>query len=252
MFKKLYPIRGTTQDELIQQHPYWTMPLLVGNIALISMAIITNAIAKPHHQTRDPVFDDSLQVLGVLTGINANRSSSGYEAWIGTDGDYTSEFINTSGESITLIIWGSGSSYVNTEAPLITHSLNNEDSLDISFAENGSGAWAAIYSDTILVNGQVFETWGEYTFDGQYSTLDVSREVNMHGRDMSIETEGCTSDMNTCVFRCTDDVASCWQNYELANCAAGSQGGASYGSYAGSASGGCNLGSSKHFQTTVS
>jgi len=226
----------------------------IPTVALLGLAAVSNAVAIPQVQERGLVSDiigDILEVLGVLTGSNADSASSGCEAWIGTGGDYTGEFINDSGENVTLVVWGSAGSWVNVDAPLITYSLGNKQSLNVSFASGASGAWAAIYSNTSLVNGQISETWGEYTFDGQYSTFDVSREVNMDGRSMKIETEGCTSDMDTCVFQCTGDVASCWQDYELINCATGSQTGAEYGTYAGAASGGCLVGSNNYVKTTI-
>jgi hypothetical protein len=87
--------------------------------------------------------------------------------------------------------------------------------------------------------GQISQTWGEYTF-GAFSTVDVSREVNMNGRAMSIKTPNCVSDMNTCVFKCLGGVTSCMTGYELSNCAPGSQAGANYGTSFGAPSGGCS------------
>lgn len=89
-----------------------------------------------------------------------------------------------------------------------------------------------------MVNGQISDTWGEGTFNAPYSVVDVSREVNMQGRNMKIVGPQCTSDMNTCVFKCkTGNV--CLTGYELVNCATGSQAGANFGWYDGAASGGC-------------
>lgn len=195
------------------------------------------------------LVSDVLSALGALTGTNAASSSAGCQAWFGKDGDYTSEFINNSGEDIELVLWGSWASWVNVNKPLINHSLKNGSSVHVSYASGISGGFAAVYSDTKLVNGQVSETWGEFTFDGMYSTFDVSREVNMNGHDMSMETDGCTSDMDTCVFKCLEGT-TCMTGYELSNCATGSQDGASYGVYAGAPSGGCLVGSNNHVKTT--
>lgn len=191
--------------------------------------------------------DAILTALGVLAGTNSKTDDC--DAWIGTGGEYTGEFINDSGENITLVVWGSAGSWVNVDAPLITYPIANGSSLNVSFATGASGAWAAIYSNTTLVNGQIAETWGEFTFDGTYSTFDVSREVNMDGRAMSIETEGCTSNMTTCVFQCLSGT-SCWETYELSNCATGSQLGAEYGDYYGAPSGGCLVGSNNAVTVT--
>lgn len=225
-------------------------------IALIGLVAVNDTVATPEARVRDlssNIFDnDILQVIGVLAGANAKASSSGYEAWIGTDGSYTAEFVNKSGEDFILVIWESTKSWIGVDAPLITYPLSDKQTLYVSFTQPTSGAWAAIYSDTTLVQGQISETWGEFTFDDKHSTVDVSREVNMQARGMSIETEGCISNMTTCVFQCTDDAASCWYDYELVNCATGSQTGAEYGMYAGAASGGCLVGPNKHVQTIIS
>jgi hypothetical protein len=183
-------------------------------------------------------------------GLNSQDSSAG--VWIGDDGPYTNEFINSSGEDIILTIWGAEGSWVNAQAPLITVSMPPGGTITISFASGQSGAWAGVYGDTTLVNGQVCNTWGEYTFSPP-GVVDVSKEVNMNGHGMSIVGPQCTTDMNTCVFECSDPgVTSCEFDYELLNCSAGSQPGAQYGTYGGAASGGCGwLGANSAKLTTT-
>jgi len=179
-----------------------------------------------------------LTALGIGSlGQNSNTRTG--NAWIGTDGDYTNEFTNSSPNPIYLVIWGPAGSWVNVNAPLITVGLSPGQSTTISFANGASGGWAGVYPDTKLVNGQISNVWGEYTFNGLYSTVDVSREVNMNGNSMSIQTPNCLSDMNTCVFQCTGGATTCLTGYALVNCATGSQPGANYGTYAGAPSGGC-------------
>jgi len=176
-----------------------------------------------------------LTSLSVLSGLNA--VATGASAWIGTDGPYTNTFTNNAGEDIILVIWGPAGSWVNVNVPLITLSLASGAVETISFAEGLSGAWSAIYSDTETVDGQVSNTWGEFTFTGE-GVVDVSREVNMNGHNMIINGPDCTSDMDTCVFVCTEGT-TCLTNYALLNCDNGSQGGAQYGTYGGFPSGGC-------------
>lgn len=119
--------------------------------------------------------------------------------------------------------------------------MGPNESVTISYAEGASGACAAVYPDTTMVNGQISNTWLEYTFAGAYSTYDVSREVNMNGRGISAVGPSCTSDMDTCVFKCSDAAAaSCWYGYELFNCHAGNGGGSGADPTSGAASGGCN------------
>jgi len=181
-----------------------------------------------------------LTAIGITqTGENAAANNGG--AWLGADGPYTNDFTNDSGEDIVLVVWGAAGSWVNAVKPLITASIPAGAVQTVSFANGASGAWAAIYPDTVMsAFGQISQTWGEYTFNGQWSTVDVSREVNMSGRPMEIITPTCTSSFTQCVFQCTGGVNTCLTGYELMNCAAGSQPGAQYGTYGGAASGGCS------------
>jgi hypothetical protein len=185
-------------------------------------------------------------LLGYIAGLGAKVGANSFtptnNAWIGTDGPYQNEFTNESGEDLVLYCWGPAGSWVNSIEPLISHSLSANESVTISYAEGASGACAGMYPDTTMVNGQIFNTWLEYTFAGIYSTYDVSREVNMNGRGIKSVGPSCTTDMNTCVFQCSDaSAASCWYGYELINCHAGNGGGTGV-DYAGNggASGGCN------------
>jgi hypothetical protein len=174
---------------------------------------------------------------------------AGAGAWVGSDGPYTNTFTNNAGESIVVVVWGPEGSWVNVAAPLITLSLAPGAVETVSFAEGLSGAWSAIYSDTASVNGQISNTWGEFTFS-PLGVVDVSREVNMNGHGMTINGPLCTTDMDTCVFKCSSgDV--CITDYVLLNCDNGSQEGAQYGTYGGYPSGGCgwNGASSAALQT---
>lgn len=163
-----------------------------------------------------------------LAGSGANAQSSNGQAWLGSGGPYTNTFYNQASEHVVLVVWGSQGSWVNAQVPLITQSIAPGESTLVSFATGFSGAFSAIYSDTELVNGQVSNTWGEATFSGAYSTVDVSREVNMSGHGLEIVTPQCTTNMNTCVFVCNSG-NSCEYGYTLQNCAAGSQPGANFG-----------------------
>lgn len=191
-----------------------------------------------------------ISALGIISaGINALEEND--SVWIGDSGDYTNEFINNSDDSILLTIWGSDGSWVNVKQPLVTMTIASGESQTVSFANGVSGAWSAIYSDTSLVDGQVSNTWGEFTFSEE-GVVDVSREVNMNGHDMEIVGPSCTTNMTTCVFVC-DSGDSCETGYSLQNCENGSQEGANYGTYNGAASGGCGgLGSSATLTTTFS
>lgn len=191
----------------------------------------------------------TLTKLGIKgPGVNAVSNNGG--VWIGSGGEYMVDVTNDSGENIIFVSWGAAASWVNVQAPLITQSLAPGQSFTISMASGQSGAMSAIYSDTKLVNGQISNTWLEYT-TGQFGVFDVSREVNMNGHPISSSTDGCNSNMNTCVFKCTSGT-TCMTGYELDNCATGSQKGASFGMFQGAPSGGCMIGSTKKISVTFS
>ena len=188
-----------------------------------------------------------LSTVSCLPGLNA--VAAGASAWIGSDGAYTNTFTNNAGEDLILVVWGPQGSWVNVAAPLITMSLPAGSSETISFANGLSGAWSAIYSDTENVNGQISNTWGEFTFSPT-GVVDVSREVNMNGHGMTINGPTCKADMNTCVFQCSTGNV-CITDYVLLNCDNGSQQGATYGMFGNYPSGGCgwNLAPSAALQT---
>ena len=192
-----------------------------------------------------------LSKLGVTgPGVNAADSSGG--VWLGGDGPYTSEFTNAAGEDLILVVWGPNASWVNAHTPLITVSLPQNAKTTVSFASGSVGAWSAIYGDTQLVNGQVSNTWAEYTMS-DIGVVDVSREVNMDGHTMSVVGPSCTTDMDRCVFVCSSGNV-CTTGYVLQNCKPGSQPGAQDGTDGGGgASGGCGgMGPSAALKTTFS
>lgn len=186
-----------------------------------------------------------------MYGQGTNAVSNNGAVWIGDDGANTFTFTNDatspSDVGVILILWEATSyesSFVTAVAPAISYSLPNVgDSVTISVANSISGAWAALNNHATVLSeyGQIYNTWGEFT-TGDYATVDVSREVNMSGNNMTITVQdtGCVSDMDTCVFICNSGT-TCGDSgtYSLENCAAGSQDGASYGTYDGNPSGGC-------------
>jgi hypothetical protein len=203
----------------------------------------STALAE-HHSTK-LLTDMAFKAVGL------NGEDSGCGVWLGEDGPYTNEFINESGEDLILVIWGPWGSWVNAIQPLITVSIENGTSSVISFANGQTGAWSAIYEDTAMLNGQISNTWGEYTFS-EMGVVDVSREPNMKGKQMSIHGPTCVSDMEKCVFVCPDSDV-CMYGYQLLNCDPASQPGAQYGLDFGAPTGGCGgLGSSAKLTTYLS
>jgi len=196
---------------------------------------------------------DKLKLLALGFIAAATNPTSGANAIVSSDGPYHAEITNDSGDDAIFVCWEGPSSWVNSIAPLITLSIGAGSTKSVSFSNSFSGACSVVYSDTKLVNGQVAETWFELT-TGQYGTYDVSREVNMLGHSMSVVGPSCTSDMNTCVFKCSSG-NSCMTGYELVNCANGSQKGATYGidPNLNAPSGGCSgMGDSAKLAITLS
>jgi hypothetical protein len=192
-----------------------------------------------------------LTALGLLSaGVNAANSAGG--VWLGDDGPYKNEVVNESGEDLILVVWGTFGSWVNAVQPHITASIPAGQSVCVSASSGQTGAMTTIHSDTELVNGQIKNTWVEFTF-GEYGVIDVSREVDMQGHSFSVVGPSCTTDMETCVFKCGGGELVCTFGYVLENCANGSQPGANYGTYEGAPSGGCGgMGPAATLKTTIS
>lgn len=180
-----------------------------------------------------------------------NPTSDCENVWIGNNGPYTNTYINHSGKHIVVVVWGTEGSWVNAKRPDVTVSIRPGGKKTLSFANTANGGWAIVDKGTKLVNGQISDTWGEFTF-GPYGVVDVSREVNMSGRRMEIHGPQCVTDMDTCVFVCPKGMNDCWHEYELHNCENGSQPGANYGIHAGMPSGGCGgMGEKAHLKTII-
>jgi len=227
---------------------------IAGTVGHAHSAFHAKKLASPYMDKRQSgalSAADSTKLLSTLAfsalGVNSYANNGG--CWIGSDGPYTNTFTNSAGEDLILVIWGPEGSWVNAIQPLVTVSIASGESTVVSFADGAIGAWSAVYSDTPMVNGQISNTWGEYTFSEE-GVVDVSREVNMDGHSMSIVGPSCTSDMDTCVFVCSTGTV-CIVDYLLQNCDNGSQPGANYGTYGGYASGGCGgMGSAAALVTT--
>ena len=185
----------------------------------------------------------------LLSALGVKPAVSNGASWVGTDGAWTVDFFNTAGVDVVLAVWSQ--SWVNANSPSVLVTLSPGGSTTVSFNNGASGAFAGIYPDTDLRMGQINNTWGEFTFNSG-GVLDVSREVNMAGHPLKIETPtGCVSDKDNCVFVCLpDDGNSCWQRYQLnkssdPNCIKG------YDPAMGGDSGGCSVGQATSGKVTV-
>ncbi|KAF2225805.1 hypothetical protein BDZ85DRAFT_258114 [Elsinoe ampelina] len=172
---------------------------------------------------------------------------------VGGDGPFKVEFINESEDDIIVVAWSDvgmsnpwDAAIVTKTQPAVTHTLQANTSTVVSFDPTKaggklSGAWTAIYPDTILNNGFIFEAWGEYTFTDMsvFSTTDVSRATNMNGHKMAIHNfanEGdavpaCSSTWDKCSFVCPEGQQFCQYGVNIQNCPVGTPGTTSSSDY---------------------
>jgi len=215
---------------------------------------LSNIVSGNLGEELNTLLSDAVKVMGGIGAMTAKNSQTPTDTtWIGaaTQGNAVVHTIANEGASdVVFSCWGADASWVNVHEPevAVTIPAGKNVTLSHAVAQGGAqntGGCGTIYPDTKLVNGQIFETWLEYTFlNDQYggSTFDISKEVNMLGNNMTTSVDGCVSDFDHCSFHCNDaSVASCGEagSYFLKNCEAGSQKHASSGKWGGQASGGC-------------
>ncbi|TKX22068.1 hypothetical protein C1H76_5701 [Elsinoe australis] len=188
---------------------------------------------------------DTLSVQGIKTGLNLPAASNpDAPVTVGGDGPFKVEFKNESPDDIVVIVWTNcnkinpwDAAIVKDNTPDVTHTLKANTSTIVSYdptkaANNAiSGGWAAVYPNTIMNNGFIFEPWGEVTFttSSVFSTTDVSLLPNMKGNKMEIrnyENEGdaeprCASTMTKCSFVCPNGEQFCQFGGIIQNCPVG-------------------------------
>lgn len=182
--------------------------------------------------------------LGAKIGKNDKSNNGGI--WIGTDSQWQMEVTNAGNSESVFYCWkssGFSGMSINVNIPDISVGLKPGEKVNLAFAANVPAACApASASSALALFGGIDETWAEVTF-GNYGAFDVSRNVNMKGCNISMVGSKCTSDMNTCVFKCKDPNAkSCEKGYELFNCDAGNGGGGGYDPIMDGTGGGCSMG----------
>ncbi|USP79536.1 uncharacterized protein yc1106_06810 [Curvularia clavata] len=185
--------------------------------------------------------------LGAKIGKNPKTNENGI--WIGKDSNWRAQFTNDASKDAVLFCWRSNdfkNMCINEMQPEISVGLKSGQSVDISFEENASAACAPVYPDTKLAMfGGVDNTWFEVTF-GSSGAFDVSRNVNMNGNNISAKGSKCTSDMDTCVFKCKNGMTTCEKgtDYDLFNCDSSNGGGGGYDTIMAGTGGGCAMGQS--------
>ena len=189
--------------------------------------------------------------------IGKNDKSNNGNIWIGSDSDWTVEFINNKNEDAVLYCWASdgyNGMIVTKFQPAISVGIPTGKSITLSWAADVPSACAPIYpSTTTAMFGGVNNTWFEATF-GKYGAFDISRNVNMNGDSISSKGSKCVSDMETCVFKCKNGLDTCeaGTDYDLYNCNASGGGGGGYDVKVAGTGGGCSMGeSSEHIKVVL-
>jgi len=129
--------------------------------------------------------------------------------------DFTNEFINTSGATMTIVVWNKAASQglknplkaianlgscIAPVTPALTFVLKPGASQIVAFAEQSVIGWTQPTS-SIAESGQFQNTWGEVKFDPTGSGYDVSAILNPNNNNYvmsitSVEAPDCTSDQN--------------------------------------------------------
>lgn len=201
-------------------------------VAATTTKAATTAAAKTTSST-SPLESAVTSLWGDLVGLSNNlksfgtaiTSATGSEvSYIGNYGspqgsnmikvssrtgyDYTNEFINTSGESMTVVLWnkaydaGNGveanlGASMAPKTPILSFALAPGESQIVAFQENSQIGWCQAVSD-IAESGAFATTWGEMNFVSTGSGYDVSAIMNPNNNnyDMTItsaEAPHCTS-----------------------------------------------------------
>jgi hypothetical protein len=184
--------------------------------------------------------------IGCKSGVNSLTKNGGI--WLGTDSEWRMDVTNAGSSDGAFICWqanGFSGMIVSQSSPAIAVGLKPGEKVSISFAANVPSSCAPITSKSgMSMFGGINESWAEVTY-GPTGAFDVSRNVNMHGSNLSMKGSICTSDMDTCVFKCKDSSASsCETGYDLYNCGPGSGGGGGYDTVMQGTGGGCSMGHS--------
>ncbi|KAF1912164.1 hypothetical protein BDU57DRAFT_80653 [Ampelomyces quisqualis] len=219
------------------------------------------APAVPNNPGGEVVENTFVGVASIANKIGAkvgkNEKSDNGGIWVGGDGPWGMDVTNSGTTDSVFFCWkanGFSGMSINTNVPEISVGMKPGQSVQLSFAPNVPAACApASASNQLAFFGGVDDTWAEVTF-GQNGAFDVSRNVNMNGSNISMKGSQCTSDMNTCVFKCQDPNAkSCEKGYDLLNCHAGNGGGGGYDVKMAGVGGGCTMASTgERIQVTFS
>ena len=110
----------------------------------------------------------------------------------------------------------------NPPAPSLILELPAGATKVVSFSDNFSGAYSAVFPGTgIQAGGGVSAAWVEITTSGITPVVDVSMLPDMSSKWTSVETDNCISDYTSCSYQCNDGSATCFTAAvsELMNCA---------------------------------
>ena len=201
---------------------------------------------------RSEISARAVQLTSLLANLGIPAVPSSSSVYPGDSGPYVNAITNKADEDVAIVAWTNGQFKLDASSPpVFTALIPAGETVTISMADGYSGAMTTVHAGTQpAVSGMINNTLIEMT-TGQYGVVDISREVNMQGTNITVEGQDCTTSMDQCVFTCLGGAITCgWDTpYELTNCQTGSQKGASYGTYGGAPSGGCMI--EKSLKTTI-
>ncbi|KAI4152607.1 MAG: hypothetical protein LQ340_002827 [Diploschistes diacapsis] len=229
------------------------MKASIATLVLVATAALASPSANRHklfHRQNKRAPAPAIQsreaatLTALLSPLGIPAVSQSASVYTGTSGPYVNTITNNAGQDVALVAWNNGQFKLDSSSlPVITVLIPNGQTASISMADNYSGAMTVVHPNSQpSVSGMINDTLIEMT-TGQYGVVDISRELNMAGSDISVSGSQCTTSMDQCVFTCLNGEITCgWDSpYQLTNCATGSQPGASFGTYAGADSGGCMI-----------
>lgn len=150
--------------------------------------------------------------VGYVSNVGIPEGSNMIKAESANDHVFTNEFINTSKESMTVVIWNKAASKgledplqadpnlgasIAPEHPALTLALAPGQSQVVAFLDQSVVGWAQA-CDERAQSGGFSTTWGEAQFNTTGSGYDVSAIQNPHGSNYvmdisSVEANSCDS-----------------------------------------------------------
>jgi len=231
---------------------------LAASIASVSASTAHSNLHKRVH-ARD-VSKRGYATVQANSNLQTLAAAGSPDVQEGSGLQYVNTIINNSTDDAQVYFWEAENFSLiksvyneNPSAPALIISLPAGSTQTVSFSNQFSGAYGAVWPDTITGNAGNFKiAYVELTTKDQWGaipTVDMSFEPNMKDVGHSVSTDTCKSMWNSCAFQCTSSDDFCGEagSYALMD-SASPDWTCMIGTFMGQASGGCQLSST--FTTT--